>query len=69
MRKIGEMMLRDGKHIKEPPPQIGRYWTRVERARYREPTAEEVFMQAVNLGYDPSGMPSWKILLAKLLRI
>jgi hypothetical protein len=63
-------MLRDGKHIKEPPPEIGRCWTRVERPMHnRRVSAEEAFMQAVNLGYDPSGMPSWKILLAKLLRI
>ena len=62
-------MLRDGKHIKEPPPQIGRCWTRVERPQHREQTVEEAFMQAVNLGYDPLDMPQWKILLAKLLRI
>ena len=63
-------MLRDGKHIKEPPPAIGRCWTRVERPmRNRSHTAEEVFMEAINLGYDPTGIPSWKILLARLLRI
>jgi hypothetical protein len=63
-------MLRDGKHIKEPPPEIGRYWTRVERPMHnRSVSAEEAFMQAVNLGYDLTNTPSWKILLARLLRI
>lgn len=63
-------MLRDGKHIKEPPPAIGRCWTRVERPmRNRSITEEEAFMEAINLGYNPVGMPAWKTLLAKLLRI
>lgn len=62
-------MLRDGKHIKEPLPQIGRCWTRVERPQPREASAEELFMEAINLGYIRGSMPAWKILLAKLLRI
>lgn len=63
-------MLRDGKHIKEPLPEIGRCWTLVERPIHnRSVTAEEAFMQAVNLGYDLTGTSTWKILLARLLRI
>lgn len=63
-------MLRDGEHIKEPPPIIGRCWTRVERpVRNHRHTAEEIFMEAIHLGYAPTKMPAWKILLARLLRI
>jgi hypothetical protein len=63
------MMLRDGKHIKEPPPQIGKYWTRVERPVQREKSSEEHLMEAILLGYDPSDLSPWKQLLARILRI
>jgi len=62
-------MLRDGKHIKEPPPQIGKYWTKVERPIQRDKSAEEELMEAILLGYDPSDAPPWKQVLARLLRI
>lgn len=63
-------MLRDGKFIKEPPPKIGRQWTRVEKPHMtHEITEEELFMEAINLGYDPTNAPAWKVLLARLLRI
>ena len=60
-------MLRDGKHIKEPPPQIGKYWTRVEKPVQREKSSEEHFMESVLLGCSDS--PLWKQLLARILRI
>ena len=60
-------MLRDGKHIKEPPPQIGKYWTRVEKPVQREKSSEEYFMESVLLGCSDS--PLWKQLLARILRI
>lgn len=62
-------MLRDGKHIKEPPPQIGKYWTRVERPVQREKSSEEQLMEAILLGYDPSDLAPWKQILARILRI
>lgn len=62
-------MLRDGKHIKEPPPQIGKYWTRAERPVQREKSSEEQLMEAILLGYDPSDLAPWKQILARILRI
>ena len=60
-------MLKDGKHIKEPPPQIGKYWTRVERPVQREKSSEEHLMEAILLGGNNE--PQWKQLLARILRI
>jgi hypothetical protein len=57
-------MLRDGKHIKEPPPQIGKYW--IPQTCVSDRTDEEQFMQAVLLEQDRP--PIWKTLLAKLLQ-
>jgi hypothetical protein len=61
------MMLRDGKHIKEPPPQIGKYW--VPQMWNGDKTYEEQFMQEVLLGYDATDLAPWKQILARLLRI
>jgi hypothetical protein len=58
------MMLRDGKHIKEPPPQIGKYWT--PQMWSGDKTYEEQFMQEVLL--DKNTEPTWKKLLLKLLQ-
>jgi hypothetical protein len=57
-------MLRDGKHIKEPPPEIGKYW--MPQACVSDKTDEEQFMQEVLLERDRP--PIWKTLLAKLLQ-
>jgi hypothetical protein len=57
-------MLRDGKHIKEPPPQIGKYWT--PQPCVPDKTYEEQFMQEVLL--EPDRQPTWKTLLIKLLQ-
>ena len=64
-------MLRDGKYIKEPAPIVSQYWTKVERPVKNRKliTAEEIFIEAINLNIYSSDMPKWKILLAKLLRI
>lgn len=62
-------MLRDGKHIKEPPPQIGKYWTRVTKPVQREKSSEEQLMEAILLGYDPNDLAPWKQILARILRI
>lgn len=62
-------MLKDGKHIKEPPPEIGKYWTKVERPLQREKTDEEYLMESILLGYDPSDLAPWKQILARLLRL
>ena len=64
-------MLRDGKYIKEPTLIVSQYWTKVERpVKNKHPiTAEEAFIEAVNLGHMYETMPKWKVLLAKLLRI
>lgn len=64
MQKIGGMMLRDGKHIKEPPPQIGKYW--VPQMWGGDKSAEEQFMQEVLL--EKNTEPTWKKLLLKLLQ-
>jgi hypothetical protein len=58
------MMLRDGKHIKEPPPQIGKYW--VPQMWNGDKTYEEQFMQEVLL--EKNTEPTWKKLLIKLLQ-
>jgi hypothetical protein len=58
------MMLRDGKHIKEPPPQIGKYW--VPQMWNGDKTYEEQFMQEVLL--DKNTEPTWKKLLIKILQ-
>jgi hypothetical protein len=58
------MMLRDGKHIKEPPPQIGKYW--IPQMWNGDKTYEEKFMQEVLL--DKNTEPTWKKLLIKLLQ-
>jgi len=57
-------MLRDGKHIKEPPPQIGKYW--VPQMWNGDKTYEEQFMQEVLL--EKNTEPTWKKLLIKLLQ-
>lgn len=57
-------MLRDGKHIKEPPPQIGKYW--VPQMWNGDKTYEEQFMQEVLL--DKNTEPTWKKLLIKILQ-
>jgi hypothetical protein len=58
------MMLRDGKHIKEPPPQIGKYW--IPQMWNGDKTYEEQFMQEVLL--EKNTEPTWKKLLIKLLQ-
>lgn len=60
-------MLRDGKHIKEPPPQIGKYWTSVTKPVQREKSSEEQLMEAILLGFNDQ--PQWKQILARILRI
>lgn len=57
-------MLRDGKHIKEPPPQIGKYW--IPQTWNGDKSAEEQFMQEVLL--EKNTEPTWKKLLLKLLQ-
>jgi len=57
-------MLRDGKHIKEPPPQIGKYW--IPQMWNGDKTYEEQFMQEVLL--EKHTEPTWKKLLIKLLQ-
>jgi hypothetical protein len=58
------MMLKDGKHIKEPPPQIGKYW--IAPTWSGDKTHEEQFMQTVLL--EKIMEPTWKKLLLKLLQ-
>ena len=57
-------MLKDGKHIKEPPPQIGKYW--IAPTWGSDKTYEEQFMQIVLL--EKNMEPIWKKLLLKLLQ-
>ena len=64
MQKIGGMMLKEGKHIKEPPPQIGKYW--IPPTWIPDKTYEEQFMQTVLT--QKHREPTWKKLLLKLLQ-
>jgi hypothetical protein len=58
------MMLKDGKHIKEAPPQIGKYW--IAPTWSGDKTYEEQFMQTVLL--EKTMEPTWKKILLKLLQ-
>ena len=60
-------MLRDGRFIKEQPPQIGRFY--LPSSKDRVYTREEVFAQSVVLGYEGKKGVVLSKVLSFILRI
>lgn len=60
-------MLREGRFIKESPPQIGKFYTPDIRDRFY--TREELFAQAVVLGNEDKQHKVLSKILGALLRV